>query len=95
MDEFDLNEYCDCLNYDYMYDKEEFEEIILQENYTALNHLHNKINRRQLSILKLMGENYIENGIPDRLLDIYLKIFALEAFIERFSRLHQSPEKIV
>ena len=98
MDEFNLNEYCDCLEYDYIYDKEEFNTIMNSNNIDKISLLkpfHNLINRRQLSILKLIGDNYIENGIPDRLLDIYFKIFALEAITEKFIHLHQSPEKIM
>ena len=90
MFDFCLDEYCDCLEYDHQYDKDELSEILLSSNKDELNRFYKTLNRRQLSILKIIGDNYIQDGIPDRLLDIYLKCFALLSVTESFMQLPQN-----
>lgn len=83
MHELALEEFCDCLEYDLLYDREEINEAIKESNFGQLKRLHGLINRRQCSILKIIGDNYTSEEVPDRLLDIYLKAFALEHVIEK------------
>lgn len=81
---FNIEEFCDCLEYDLLYDREDL-QYALQSNDKLLHltRLHNLLNRRQFMMLKLIHDKYIENGIPDRLLDLYLDVFKLENTIEK------------
>ena len=105
MYEFNLDELCDSLEYDLIYDKEELNRSNYQFRLRSVkegwegNHgfpppqikqLDDLISRRLITILKIIGDNYIQDGIPDRLLDIYLKTFAFQAYINHV--LH-TPEK--
>ena len=87
MSAFCINEYCDCLECDLYYDREEFNAILLAYEAGKLpqiKRLNELVNKRQASILKLIGDDYIEYDIPERLLDIYLKLYALGAGIDSF-----------